>query len=369
MKVVFSHPYAITESEGLDRAVLGLAEGLRAEGIEVGFVSLQISRHNLDLFRRLGPVSYQELRETPASTHELGRLMMGDIFLGGTSRRLSKLLESLPRKSETILLTAQEFGFEALVKAARSKLFKGTGWWAFGTPHLYPSNWSIRRASDRYANLGLDLASLLSPLINRRFWELQDLDLVIAGSGWLGDVLSHFGGLNCRGVVYPPTDLTKFRPVSGRTRDSYVFAIGDNKDIDPSLIASVSRKVPVLKAGSYHIDGAVNLGYISDEELCSAYSGGVLTLFPTNLEQFGLSVAESLACGTPVLTFPWQGPGELVLDGKTGWKASTREGFVEKAVSIFQEGYDETMREYCRRFAEEKLSTTASAKTFLTLVK
>jgi glycosyltransferase involved in cell wall biosynthesis len=41
-------------------------------------------------------------------------------------------------------------------------------------------------------------------------------------------------------------------------------------------------------------------GYLADADLPAAYSGAVATALPSLYEGFGLSAAESLACGTPV---------------------------------------------------------------------
>lgn len=366
MRVVISHPYAITENEGLDRAVIGLAQGLHAEGIETSFVSLQITPHNLSIFKKLGDVHFQELRNTQPSVYELGRRVISDIFLGDTSRRLLNLFKSLPRKKDTVLITAQEFGFGALIEAAKEELFDVTGWWAFGTPHLYPSNRSLRDYLDRYANAGLDLVSIFSPILNRHFWKLRNLDFILAGSEWLGHLLNYFGGFDCAGVVYPPTDTEKFHPSA--ERGSYVFAIGDAKDIRPSIIAKIANHVPVIKAGSFQIAGARNVGFVPDEKLISLYSSAAFMIFPQRLEQFGLPVAESLACGTPVLTFAWQGPGELIIEGVTGWKAYDPSQFFDKTITLFKDGYDPSIREKCRRFAEERLSIQASTRQFLSIL-
>jgi glycosyltransferase involved in cell wall biosynthesis len=40
----------------------------------------------------------------------------------------------------------------------------------------------------------------------------------------------------------------------------------------------------------------------SEDELWAAYRGASFTVYPSLLEGFGLPVAESLACGTPVIT-------------------------------------------------------------------
>ncbi|MEM2842233.1 MAG: hypothetical protein QW201_02920, partial [Thermoproteota archaeon] len=52
-------------------------------------------------------------------------------------------------------------------------------------------------------------------------------------------------------------------------------------------------------------------------------------------------------CGVPVLTFGFQGPGEYVIDGYTGWLAATKEEMVKRALEIWREGYPRQMSLNC----------------------
>ncbi len=53
-------------------------------------------------------------------------------------------------------------------------------------------------------------------------------------------------------------------------------------------------------------------------------------LHPISFEEpFGLSVAEAMFCGTPVIAFNRGSMPELILDGKTGFLANTVEEAVE----------------------------------------
>lgn len=50
---------------------------------------------------------------------------------------------------------------------------------------------------------------------------------------------------------------------------------------------------------------------ISDEELAELYQKATATFFPSLYEGFGLPVLESMACGTPVVTFNNSSLGEV----------------------------------------------------------
>jgi glycosyltransferase involved in cell wall biosynthesis len=369
MRVIFCHPYAYTDTEGLDRAVINLAQGLQAEGIEIVFVSLQITSRYLNLLKKIGSVYYEEIRDKPLGRHELGMHVYKDIFLKNISKRLSNLLKKLSfkEKDESVLIMAQEIGFDALIRAAKKGIFGAVGWWAFGTPHLYPVSRPLRESFEQYVNLGFEAFSVLTPILNRYFWELENLDFIIAGSQFIGHILNYFGGFHCLGPVYPPVDTRKFRP-NAIPSGKYIFSIGSSKDIIPWVVSKIAHRVPVIKAGSFKVDGAKNVGYVSDEELVSLYSNAKFTIYPQRIEQYGLPVAESLASGTPVLTFNWQGPSELIIENVTGWKVNTPNQFYEKALSLFKEGYDVSIRQKSRKFAEEKLSIEASTKKFLAVL-
>jgi glycosyltransferase involved in cell wall biosynthesis len=104
------------------------------------------------------------------------------------------------------------------------------------------------------------------------------------------------------------------------------------------------------------------LGRISTGELVEAYSNALFTLFPFTHEPFGYVPLESMACGTPVLTYNLQGPSEYVIDGCTGWLARSDGELVQKAMKLWKEGYPSCVRLDCvkeaskfdRRFYLEK---------------
>jgi len=89
------------------------------------------------------------------------------------------------------------------------------------------------------------------------------------------------------------------------------------------------------------------IGRCSDEELRGLYSNARFTAFPFTEESFGLVPVESMACGTPVLTYGMQGPGETVKDGESGWLVRSPEEFAKRAVALWNEGYPASMSERC----------------------
>lgn len=56
------------------------------------------------------------------------------------------------------------------------------------------------------------------------------------------------------------------------------------------------------------------LGAKSGAELAGCYAGADTFVFPSKTDTFGLVMAESVACGTPVAAYPVQGPIDVLND-------------------------------------------------------
>lgn len=80
------------------------------------------------------------------------------------------------------------------------------------------------------------------------------------------------------------------------------------------------------------IDGkqAVYLGEVSHEEKVILYQNALAYLFPIKWpEPFGLTMVESLSCGTPVLAYGFGSVPEIVTDSKNGFISFTPEKMAE----------------------------------------
>lgn len=60
-------------------------------------------------------------------------------------------------------------------------------------------------------------------------------------------------------------------------------------------------------------------GEVSTESLIDLYKKSKILISASVDEPFGLSILESMACGTPVIAVNSGGPSEIVIDGKTGY--------------------------------------------------
>ncbi len=159
-------------------------------------------------------------------------------------------------------------------------------------------------------------------------------------------------------VIYPPLDTELFRPSSASPPEDFCVAyLGKETDFNP-LIALADAGVRIVAFGSKWRSAPVRLathpnvrctGSITDDELSRLYSQAKLTLFPFTAEPFGYIPVESMACGTPVLTYDRQGPSETVLEGKTGWKVQSGDEFVDRGLRVWEDGaIPRETRDACR---------------------
>jgi Glycosyl transferases group 1 len=156
-------------------------------------------------------------------------------------------------------------------------------------------------------------------------------------------------GLPVEGVLpmyYRPT----IHPTTQNpSRDSVLVYVGKETD-SAALRMLLETGLPVTMFGSKSVGWVVRalqlyrypharlLGHVSDEELSDLYSNARFTAFPFTEEPFGLIPLESMACGTPILTYGMQGPAESVLDGRTGWLVTGPEEFARRAVELWKLG-------------------------------
>ncbi len=103
-----------------------------------------------------------------------------------------------------------------------------------------------------------------------------------------------------------------------------------------------------------------NLGYISDEQSKAiAYSAADLFLFPTRAETFGNVALESIACGTPVVSFKVGGVSDHVRHDITGYLAVPEDyqDFSNGIVQLLEDSNACTsMRQQCRQVAVQEYS-------------
>jgi glycosyltransferase involved in cell wall biosynthesis len=165
--------------------------------------------------------------------------------------------------------------------------------------------------------------------------------------------------LPVRKIIYPPLDCTTFKPTSSSSDDYVLTYLGKETDF-PTLkkvgdkgvkIKIFGSKAPFKPKQILNHHNIEFLSEVSTDELVSLYSNALFTLFTFNHEPFGYIPVESMACGTPVLTYNRQGPCETVIDGVTGWLANSREESIRLAIRLWRDGYPQAMRADARERA------------------
>jgi glycosyltransferase involved in cell wall biosynthesis len=116
-----------------------------------------------------------------------------------------------------------------------------------------------------------------------------------------------------------------------------------------------------------HIDGEKirHIDRLPHEQLMQTVGRAKGFLFPSQWEEpFGLAVAEAMAAGTPVLTYPRGSMPELVKHGESGYLVQTEDEMVQAIDRI--ENLD---RRRCRNWVEENFSVEQMVEGYETLYR
>jgi glycosyltransferase involved in cell wall biosynthesis len=350
------------------RLLQNLSRGLKDHGFEVAFVSIYASNENIKALEPFGKVySTYFINLLPK------RFVVKEWMFNIVSKKLIKLFykyESELMDSIGVLVTSGFGGDESLIYLRKRKFFRSIGWYYDNPPGILDLfSQVVRRKMTLLENIA---SSSIMPLVYKRFWNVQDYDFIIAGTKWVASILSHVVGCEVDGIIYPPVDVNMFKPSPLKKSfldGKWCLSVGGKDEIRLKDIERLSRKIRVVRSGRDPIIGAINMGYTSDEQLISLYSSAYFTLFPTLFEPIGYIPLESMACGTPVLTYIWQGPGETIIHNKTGWVVYTSEEFFDVGLELWSNGYDPKISENCRRHVIENYSIEVASEKLSKIIK
>lgn len=127
--------------------------------------------------------------------------------------------------------------------------------------------------------------------------------------------------------------------------------------VTPSYVEDVVD--PVLACQ----EPAIYIGELDDARKDIWFGQARCFLMPVRWDEpFGLVLAESMLCGTPVIAFKRGGIPEIVIDGKTGFLVSSADEMVEAVARVGQIDPLE-----CRRHVEKHFSSEVMGQRYLEL--
>jgi glycosyltransferase involved in cell wall biosynthesis len=341
---------------------------------EIGYVTSGQSRFGINLARGLRGLGHEVSlcvgSVVPAAEEALGRE-------GIEVQTLSRGVEGEARRAR-FLTPFSNLG-RALADLARSKTDSewyvvvsdtavGTGRYLEGKRRAYITNGDVammflndgfyrtRRAVKHLWALGA------ASLIRQNAASARQYDVLLANSEFTRQFMSYLYAVPFQGVVYPPVDTVQFSPPPpGSSVGGYVAALARNESEQGlELLSRLSGEVELRVAGGANVAGARSLGTLGETELVDFYGRARFLAFPVVPEFFGYAIAESHACGTPVLAYDCCGASEQIRHGRNGWLARTERDFVAQYRALCREGYGPELRPQSRADAASRSIETAT---------
>jgi glycosyltransferase involved in cell wall biosynthesis len=189
---------------------------------------------------------------------------------------------------------------------------------------------------------------------------------------------------------YQPLDPDQCRSVLGIPQDKHVLMCGAVDLLDTrkggDLLHKTLQSLPeslkadclllMLGNGGEVLAKAVGmqsleLGYVVNDRLKAiAYSAADLFLFPTRADNLPLVLQESMACGTPMVSFKIGGVPDLVRPNQTGYLAAPEDidDFRQGMIQLLEDRtLRQQMRQQCRDIAVAEYPLELQAKRYLKL--
>lgn len=392
---------------GAGRAAFRLMEALDPFGLDMRMMVLEKASGRADVEQVGGSPLYHRLRKVadrlPVLMTPNGPRLFWDLNFssalprGGPRRRVNEA------KPDVVHLHWVNYGLispEAIARIEAPIVWTLHDMWPLtGGCHYSGECERFLAACGSCPVLGTRGKDLSSRLWQRKHdaWRGKQFTIV-SPSRWLADCArrsSLFRDMPIE-VIPNPLDLTVFRPHPkpearrrlGLPEDVPIIMFGGNKATQNPLkgfhhlraaladIAAGSGPPPhVAIFGSSESDG-VEIGlpthYLGslrgDDTIASAYSAADVFVLPSEQDNLPNTVAESLACGTPVVGFRIGGVPDMVRDGESGFLAEPfntgefAEGIL-KALAIQAAG--DALSVGARRVAEEMFMADTVARRYL----
>ena len=240
--------------------------------------------------------------------------------------------------------------------------------------HISYVHTPIRYAWDLYhqylsdAKLGFNIKGLIARRILHkiRLWDVSTpnrVDYFLANSKHIAKRIKKIYNRDAD-VIYPPVDVDNFSISS--SKDNYYMTAArfvPYKKVD--LIVEAFSKMPdkkLIVVGSGPDKEKIKslagkniefTGYLSSDKL-NEYMGKAKAFLFAAEEDFGITIVEAQACGTPVIAYKTGGASEIVVDSQTGilFDKQTTDSIVE-AVNKFEKKFDKFNPDVIRKHSEQ----------------
>jgi glycosyltransferase involved in cell wall biosynthesis len=121
----------------------------------------------------------------------------------------------------------------------------------------------------------------------------------------------------------------------------YVGRVSKEKNIDDFCRLEIGGAVKIV-VGDGPYRGKLEklypdvrfVGYKFGHELAAFYQSADVCVFPSRVDTFGITILESMACGTPVAGYPVTGPIDQIVNGVNGWVDDDLENAVMKCLNV-----------------------------------
>jgi glycosyltransferase involved in cell wall biosynthesis len=248
-----------------------------------------------------------------------------------------------------------------------------------GAYHLSYIHTPMRYAWDQRSVYLATMPRVLHPILEARLARLRQWDMVssarvdrvIANSRLVAWRIRHYW--NRQAEVLPPPIDTEFFTPAGERGDGLltVAALVPYKRVEVAMEVAHRLGRPLEVIGTGPMYGQLKrlrrrlgadtrfLGCVSREEVRAAYRRAAALIVP-NIEDFGITTVESLACGTPVVGLSSAGTADTVRSGIEGELAQepTTEAMLEATGRALGRSWDpDQLRRRALVFSRERFTT------------
>ncbi len=250
---------------------------------------------------------------------------------------MSRMLPLLPQSAEQFDLSGYDLVISSASGFAKGIITRSS------VPHLCYCHTPTRYLWDASQSV-LRESGLAKPFLRLLFHYLRMVDFAaaqrpdayVANSLYTKEKISLYYRRDAA-VVYPAIDTNFFTPAFGSPSGSaaanrprrYFLCVGrltKEKRFDHAIQVMEKLGFPLIIAGSGSDEARLKslarknttfVGRVSQEDLRELYRSARALIQP-GVEDFGMSAAEALACGTPVIAFGKGGVREIVVNGVHG---------------------------------------------------